>query len=265
MAAKNIVFDGYDLQSADVIVSKIEHDNIPAKELRRYRLVRADGEIITDSRFGGKRILVIGRLKATSSAFLEYALDDFRAAMAGYGKENKQLLVEYTGGGTNRVYNKATCVSISVDRRQGTTNFAEFQLEFISTLPYGESESPAVIENNYPVATSPLTIPVNFGGNARQKPVMELTVTSFTGASINTISLKNDTTGVGISISRAFVAGDVIEIDVPNMIVKVNGNEVDYGGAFPDFESNTSTDLIVSDDFTARSMSLDINCTLRYL
>lgn len=265
MAAKNIVFDGYDLQSADIIVSKIEHDNIPAKELRRYRLVRADGEIITDSRFGGKRILVIGRLKATSSNLLEYFLDDFRAAMAGYGKENKQLLIEYTGGGTNRVYNKSTCVSLSIDRRQGTTNFGEFQAEFISTLPYGESESPVVIESNYPVAISPLTIPVNFGGNARQKPVMELTVTSFTGASINTISLKNDTTGVGISISRAFVAGDVIEIDVPNMIVKVNGNEVDYSGAFPDFESNTSTDLIVSDDFTARSMSLDINCTLRYL
>ncbi len=265
MAAKNIVFDGYDLQSADVIVSKIEHDNVPAKELRRYRLVRADGEIITDSRFGGKRIVVIGRIKATSSALLEYALDDFRASIVGYGKENKQLLVEYLGGGTNRVYNNATCVGFTVDRRQGTTNFGEFQLEFISTLPYGESESSVVIENNYSITASPTAVPLGFGGTAMQKPIIELTVTSFTGASINTITLKNDTTGVGISISRTFVAGDVIEIDVPNMIVKVNGDEVDYSGAFPEFESNTSVDLVVSDDFTVRSMSLDVNCTLRYL
>ena len=48
MAAKNAIFDSYDLQDANIILTKIEHDTIPARELKRYRIVRGDGELITD-------------------------------------------------------------------------------------------------------------------------------------------------------------------------------------------------------------------------
>jgi len=262
MAAKSAICDSYDLQDANIILTKIEHDTIPARELKRYRIVRGDGELITDNRYGAKRIVLIGRVQGSSTTDLESRLDTLRANIVGYDKINKTLEIEYNG--TTRNYT-ATCVNINIDRRNGTINFAEFQIEFISTTPFGKAPSSSNLLTSTAQTTSPNSKAITVAGTAeRQKLVITVELNSFTGAVANTITLKNNDTNYAISVSRAWVAADVLEIDVENFSVKVNGTDVDYSGAFPDFAPGSRT-LVYSDDFTARNVDIKVSQVARYL
>lgn len=262
MSAKNATFDGYDLQDANIILIKIEHDTIPALELKRYRIVRGDGEIVTDSRYGAKKILLIGRVNGSSSDDLESRLDTLREKLRGYDKINKSLVIDYNA--STRVYT-AVCTSLTVDRRNGTANFAEFTAEFVSTTPFGLAPASASLHSTNAETTSPKTIALTVGGTAeRQKLVITYVLNSFTGDAANTVTFKNNDTDYAISISRAWTAADSLEIDVENFTVKVNGVDVDYSGAFPDFAPG-SRNLVITDDFSARNYDIDVDYIARYL
>lgn len=262
MAIKVATFDGYSLQSSNIILTKIEHDNIPAQELKRYRIVRGDGEIITDKRFGAKRILLIGRVNGTSSDDLESRLDTLREKVSGYNKVNKQLVIDYNA--TTRQYT-AVCTSFSIDRRTGTVNFAEFQIEFISTTPFGKAPASSNLLTSPAQTTTPNNKAITVVGTAeRQKLIITILLNSFTGTVANTITIKNNETNYAISVSRLWVAADSLVIDVENFSVKVNGVEVDYSGAFPDFAPGSRT-LVYSDDFSARNVNITVTTTVRYL
>lgn len=258
----NAIFDTYDIQNANILLTKIEHDNIPTRDLKRYRIIRGDGEIITDSRFGAKRIVMVGRVQGTSRTDLETRLDELRAKLVGASKVSKVLNIDYLG--VTRNYT-ATCVNVAVDRLHGSVNLAEIQIEFISTLPYGLATSSSTLLTSTSQTTTPNSKAITVGGTAEnQKLIITVLLNSFTGASINTITLKNNLTNYAISISRAWVAADSLVVDIANMSVKVNGIEVDYSGAFPDFAPEAQT-LVYSDDFTARNVNLTVTSTPRYL
>lgn len=80
----------------------------------------------------------------------------------------------------------------------------------------------------------------------------------------NTISIENDTTGEAISITRTWAKSDVIEVDVANKTVKINGIEEDYDGSFPNFSPGTHN-LIITDDFSVRTFTVTVDYTKRYL
>lgn len=258
----NATFDSTNLQDANVILTQIQHDTIPPAELKRYRIVRGDGEVITDKRFGAKKILLIGRVNGSTRTDLETRLDALRTAVVGYNKVGKQLVIDYKG--VSRTYT-ATCTNISVDRRNGVINFAEFQIEFICTTPFGADTASTTLLTSTAQTTSPNSKAITVGGTAEsQKLVITILVNSFTGASINTITLKNNLTNYAISVSRTWVAADSLVVDVANMTVKVNGVEVEYSGAFADYAPGSQT-LVYSDDFTARNVNITVASTARYL
>jgi hypothetical protein len=80
----------------------------------------------------------------------------------------------------------------------------------------------------------------------------------------NTITIENDTTGQAISVERVWTKTDVLELDVANKTVKVNGTAVDYSGAFPYFAPGTH-DLIISSDFSVYKLTVTVDYYKRYL
>ncbi len=261
MATINANFDSTPLQTANIILMKIEHDTIPARELKRYRVIRGDGEIITDYRFGVKKVTLIGRVQGTDKLDLETRLDALRAALVGYQKIGKTLYVDYLSAVRNYT---ATCVGISVDRRNGVVNFAEFQAEFISTLPFGFDTAPTTLVSSVVSTTAPIDHAITVGGTSEaQKLIITVTINSFTSTPPNTITVSNLQTLKGISVSRNWTAADVLVIDTANFSVKVNGVEVDYTGAFPDFAPGSRT-LRIADDFTTRNITTLATYTKRY-
>lgn len=257
----NANFNGSNIQNANILLTKIDHDTIPPRELKRYRIIRGDGEIITDNRFGAKRITLIGRIQGTDKLDLETRMDAFRQLLTGFDTISKVLFIDYLS--TVRNYT-TTCVNLSFDRRNGTVNFAEFQADFISTTPFGYDTTATTLVSSVVSTTEPKDHVMTVGGTAeRQKLIITVTVNSFTGTAPNTLTVKNNETNAGISVSRNWTAADVLLIDVANFSCKVNGVEMDYTGTFPDFAPGSRT-LRITADFTARNLTTLATQVKRY-
>lgn len=75
----------------------------------------------------------------------------------------------------------------------------------------------------------------------------------------------NDDTGQGITVtSSLWQDGDIVVIDCANLSVSINGQEVDYLGAFPSFTPGAHN-MTYSDSFASRTMTENIAYNKRYL
>lgn len=253
-----ISYDAFDMQTANVITSDIGDAPIFERNLGVQNRIRKAGAIITDDTFETKVIPTAGYIEDTSDTLLEGRIDDFNAAMA---KKNKQLDIGYEGG-TRRYI--ATPQRVSVTRPVRAANWAKFEVDFLVT-EFGKNTSATTLLSAVSTTASPKSHAIVIDGNAPQQSLLiTLTLTSFTGASINTLTLKNNDTGQAISVSRKWVAGDVLVVDVDLQKVTVNGVVTDFSGAFPSFEAGNRT-LVYSDDFTARNVSVTASYVKRWL
>jgi hypothetical protein len=93
----------------------------------------------------------------------------------------------------------------------------------------------------YPLATtrngSSYTDTFGWLGTAPwQQPIVTVTLGTITaGGTGGTIQIGNNANGQAVVITRNWLAGDVLMVDSYNKIITVNGLEVDFTGAFPEF------------------------------
>ena len=263
MAARGVTFNTYDLQTATIITTDIDHDTIPAQALRQYSKVRGDGVLITDKRFSVKKIKLVGRVHGTTADNMDSLLDTFRQKLLGTDTVNKDLDIDYNG--VTRRY-VATCVSLNINDQDGSINFSNFTAEFIATKPYGEDTTGSNIFTRSALTTAPDSGSMTATGSAPEQQItVVVEINSFTGAAVNTITVGNDTTGRKISVSRAWTALEVLTVDTAAFTVDVDGTPVDYTGAFPVFAGGTSQTFIYDDDFTARNVEVDVTHKRRML
>lgn len=102
------------------------------------------------------------------------------------------------------------------------------------------------------------------GGNVSQAPVITAFLSALAGATTNAVIIGNVATGQFITVSRAWTAGDRLVIDVLNRTVKVNGTNVDFTGAFPEFAAGVGY-LNYQDNFTSRTLALSAYYNRRYI
>lgn len=83
--------------------------------------------------------------------------------------------------------------------------------------------------------------------------------------SLSYVSFSNATNGQGILITgQAFAADDVLVIDCDNKIVTLNGTEIDFIGAFPEFPPGEQS-FSYADGFTTRNFDIDVDYYPLYL
>lgn len=80
---------------------------------------------------------------------------------------------------------------------------------------------------------------------------------SLTVNSSSTVNIGNAATGQTIAVTRTFAAGDVLIIDTVNKTVKVNGVEIFFSGAFPEFKLGAGG-FGYSDTFATRSFNFNV-------
>lgn len=260
MPGINVQYNATSLQTATQTVNNISHDNLPNKNNSVFALARQNLSKITASLYPQKTITIEGQIFGSSVSALETALDTFKAAMTP-AANTANLDIDYAGGTRRYV---ATVQNLSITR--GEALFAVgYSIEFLCADPWGRATSATTLKSAVAVTVSPSNQALTIGGTApEQFLIISYTLTSFTGTAFNTIYFKNNTTGVLISITRTWVAGDVVTIDIANKSVQVNGVEVDYDGVFPVFSTGSHT-LVVSDNWSARSVSLTVTQLNRYL
>lgn len=228
MAGTAISYNSLSLQSDTYRVQKIEHVEMPKREINRSSRARTNGESYISGWFGARRIKVTGAIVCSTAAALLTALDALQAAL---NSDGANLDIEY-GSGTRR-YASAVVETQDIPKEGYHYSFVPFTLIFYVPDGVGKDTAATTVTESGKTA-SPFTKALTLTGSADQLPVITLTFASATTATV--LKVKNDTTGEEMVIgpsAASFAASDVVEIDCENMTVKLNGVSKDYTGIFP--------------------------------
>lgn len=249
-----VTFDSNNLQTysgvthVGIITNGIEHTNLPAKDAGLYALANTNQSVIPYVGYPSKAITIKGAIVGSTSADLDSRIDSFKAYFLG---KDKNLDIDYNGSTRRYV---ATVNTISINRQQKAL-WAEFQIEFICTLPFGKNTAATTALNQSGRTLSGYTDPYTFLGTAPfQLPVITITYSAVSGGT-GFVTFANNGNGQGITITdQTWIAGDVLEIDVANRTVKKNGVEIDFLGAFPEFAPGAQN-FSYTDGFTTRTLT----------
>lgn len=250
-----ITFDSNNLQTyaalVGIVTNAIEHTNLPDKDTTLYPLANTNASVIPYVGYSSKVISIAGAIVGSSSSDLDSRIDTFKGYFNG---KNKNLDIQY-GASTRRYI--ATANKIAVTRRQ-KAYFATFTVDFICTQPFGRNTSATTALNASGRTASSYTDNHTFLGSAPyQLPVITITYAAVSGGA-SFVSFGNNANGQGITITdQTWVATDVLEIDCVNKTVKKNGVEIDFLGAFPEFEPG-SQNFTYSDGFTTRTLTENV-------
>lgn len=236
-AFDDIEFNGYSLQSADVISQDIVIYSSPTRELITYKVPRNDGGRLNGNYYRQRIIKVKGIIKSTSRVLLEQAMDTFKRIMH-QPEGNLDLKVN---GEIRRI--PATLQNsgeMFAERKGYHINFTPFALEFLALDPFfHDMDYTSTTSENITSLVHPIT--VENLGTIYARPVI---IVIFEAAvSVTSFTFRNVTNGKSMLITRSFIAGDILVIDSEESSVTVNGVEVDYDGLFPtlDYGSNNCT------------------------
>lgn len=251
-AGSSLVFNGYDLQSSDVITSILIQDNTPSRDFDTSSIPRGDGEIIIGDYWRRKVVKVKGIIKKTTSALLDAELDAMKKALR-VPEGILDIKVPHNDGTVRRY--QATLINGNAmfdDRQNYHVTFCPFQAEFVTAEPFGHSvlyDSSSFLDKTDLVFNEQ----IDNLGTVRAKPVVILNFTAV--SSVVAISFKNNTTGEEIKLTNAITAGDYVKFDSEEMQVTINGTVHDFTGAFPTLETGANSITIT---VTASSCTYDL-------
>lgn len=260
----DVTFDSHDLNTFDpttrvgILVNKINHTSIPTQNTPLFVIADANKSAIPAVTHDNKIITISGSIAQTTEANLDALIDTFKGYFNGIAKT---LSIAY-GSGT-RLYT-ATKNALSITR-QNTAKWADFELSFICTDPFGRDANITSITNTLNYTSQTLTITPTIAGNAPvQYPIITLTIDALTGTGDYVQITNNNNDQQMLLYGFNLTAGAVIVIDTFTRTVTINGVEVDYRGTFLEL-SPGSQSITYTDGFTTRQVDIVIGYYKRWL
>lgn len=252
-----VTFNSYDLQTSTVSVTSFpDIDDVANIENNYIRLATTDGQKVVETKYGGRRITLIGYIFGTSIANIEATLDTFKSNIVRGLQSN--LDIAYAGG-TRRWEAKVD----NIDFGGRNAGFGGITRQFVitfSTLGFGFATSSTTV--SYANETGSPTKTIAFTGSAKALPKYTITVNSETD--LSNIKIKAVDTNREIEIAQAFSASDVIVVDTEAKTVTVNGTGVEPQGVFPEVIQGTN-DITFTLTSSSHDVDIDVEYTARYL
>lgn len=258
MASPTANFNGSDFASVvpGLRIIATNPYQTPNRVLTTNPVGSANKSVTSSAYFTLKPLAVKIEIGQDNRDLLETAIDLLESILQA--KEATLLLVQ---GGTTRQYT-ATLDSLSVTDVQG--GWAAITINFKASDPYGYDAAATNFASSRTTGSSRSNTYI-FGGTAEwQAPVITITLNSLTGGTSKNMLVGNAATGQQITITRTWTAADVVVIDSKLRKVTVNGTEVAFSGAFPEFNAGNGT-LDYSDTLTTRDVTIATAYTKRYL
>jgi phage-related protein len=253
-----VSYNGTSLQSGGIVTTDTTVYSSPKKTIQAEKLAESDGSVIVKETWESKVFTCDGIVSASTISGLDTLLDTFKALL---NNRKQNFDIDYAGSTRRYV---ATPQNVIITRERGL-NRAGWSVEFFCESPVGSDTTSSTLLGSTVVTSSTSTSAVTVGGSYKAEPDITVTVTSVTGGSPNkTITIANGTDLKGISITRTWTAGDVLEIDCMNKTVYVNNVATASSGLFPSWDAGTGS-LTYIDDFTTRSVTLSATYTKRFL
>lgn len=253
-----VVFNGVDLNTINGLTVLGADPNKPPKrslildEIANTNKAKASSGFYTD-----RRITVRVGVSRNSRALLGQSLDALNNVIQ---ELEKPLILEQSG--SSRQY---TCSLDDVNVLVSGGSYQEEELIFRCSDRFGYDLSPTLLLAITGYTSMSRSDRLSFGGSALwQAPVITLTLTSVVGGTAKTVHIGNADNGQEVAITRSWVSGDVIIIDSLNGSVKVNGVEVEFVGAIPEWKTGFGY-WYYTDNFTSRTFSGSIYHLRRYV
>lgn len=230
-------------------------DYAPDRTLNISPLARRHAQKLS-SEYYQKRIIQISiYIAAPSRALVEKSLDILYANIQG---NEGQLLMEKSG--SVRVYTATYSKTSKNNSGIGRGNalppqggLADFTLQFECSDSFGYDTNYTVMmpKTSFSAATR-IDSYTQGGGAETQVPFFEVQYTAITGGTNATVMVGNLNTGQTISVTRNWSQYDILQVDCRNKTVRVNGVDVPFTGAFPEFGLGLQS-FTYSDTMTTRS------------
>lgn len=248
-----VTFAGNNINEAPgVDIYNHDFNALPKREIKINKIARQDRSIITSSEYSSKEIPVYAEVCNGSRADTEVALTYLKSLIQG---QNQILSVPQ---GSDTVSYTATLNEFDI-KWDGTT--ALVTMVFLASDPVGEVATLSTVFSST-FTQSSILIPGVVGGSFTIEPTINVVISSLTGGTGASVSIRNAATQQGITITQDFTAGDTLIIDSKNQITTLNGLEIDFEGRYPIFFPGTQT-LEYSDTFTTRSVTLTAQAKFR--
>lgn len=255
-----ITYNGYSLQNGTIVTTETDLFSPPKRDVQVDRLAHADGGRIVQQFWNTRDFTVSGHIQADGQATLHATIDQFNAALS---QQNGILNVTIDGGTSRIIY--CTAQELIIAKNRGNTT-AAFTAHFISAdgMMWDSSSTPTTLLAATTVTAGSVDVSTTVLGSYKAQPLIRYVLNSFTGSGARSVTLSNSLNLKGITISRTWTAGDVLEVDCINMLVYVNSVSTDYTGQFPEFTPGITAIRCV-DNFTARNATLSATYTQRWL
>lgn len=255
----DVLFDGVNLATVSgLTVLSNDAYKPPQRKLTIGNIARTDKSKI-NSAFWEKRVVTISvGITRVNRGQLEQSIDSLMGLLQGFEKD---LIVGQSG-----TYRKYICTLSDAVTKISGGSYAEFDLIFECSDRFGYDLAASALLANFTGYTSAYkSDSFTVGGSAAwQVPVITITYTVITGGTSKIVTIGNDAVGQTISITRTWTAGDVLVIDSYNRTLKVNGIEVDFVGAFPEWAPGLGYWTYL-DNFTTRTFTGRIDYVKRWV
>lgn len=251
-------FDNNDLTTITGLTVLSTNPSIPPKrKLSIYNVMRSNQSQLSYGYYVEKSISVRVGITRTTRPLVEQSVDSLMALLQGLEKD----LLLYQSGSLRRY----VCTLSDVVVVASGGSYTELELVFICSDRFGYDLQYTKLLDVTGRTLYNYTDPLTFEGTAStQAPVITAFISALSGATNNVVTIENVSTGKGISVSQAWVAGDRLVIDVQHLTVKVNGVEVDFTGSFPEFAPGVGY-INYQDNFNSRTLALSVYYNKRYV
>jgi len=240
--AKNITYNGFDLQDENFRTKDIIYRNLPDKTIDLEPWARRDGFRLVNTYYSSKMISVSGTLTRDTEANLKTSLDSMKEAL---NTDEAELIID--DGSATFTY-VCSVDSVRIPEEHYNITHIPYSISFLCQ-PFAKASSTSsnsqTITNT---SSSPYVNTFNPTGSAPPLPQIKFTATGTPSSAITQITFCNSSSGETITISSLAIdaSGDYIIVDVDDMSVKASYDggdetEIDFAGVFPDFVSSTNT------------------------
>lgn len=229
----------------------------PKRNLYIEQVARSDMNKATTGYYNQKDIAVTIGITRDTRANTENSLDSLFNYIQGIEKD---LLIVESGS-----WRRYTATYHDFVLKRGGGSYIEFDLIFSCSDLFGYSLQYEQLLDATGRTLYNYTDSFTINGNAlTQVPTVTAFISALTGAATNTIMIGNVATGRFISVSRAWTAGDRLVVDCKNKTVSINGANVDFMGAFPDFAPGIGY-MQYQDNFATRTLALSVYYYRRFV
>lgn len=255
MDSYQVFFGGVNLATIpNVDLYNHNFNNMPERKINIFKVARADYSIVTSSEYSQKDVTVYMDVCGGDRGDTEQSLNNIKSFLQAQNQPlrvmNGNVQVEYT----------ATMNEFNIEWL-GVTALVE--IVFIASTPIAKAVTAVTLLDDEAITTAGAAFDLVIDGSFTARPFFTIEYSAVTGGTAKTVTLQNNQTSQGISITGNFAAGDIIEIDSNNYVVRHNGVSVDFDGLFPIF-SPGSRQLLYTDDFSTRAATISGTYNPRY-